>query len=154
MLYIFMVDTEFAVFHNLPPRMAVVELNLDMPSSEKSFSATTADICRDVLQEEGARRPKTLAPLIAMFLGEQWDEKSYQMAQDLSVLSLFIVILGIFPQSKTIRTLELIFSLRFASDSLAFQTQHAWPRTCRSNSTSSCTVEVRMGRSKISDYYR
>lgn len=154
MLYLFGVETEFAVFHNLPPRMAVVELDLDMSSSEKSFSATTADICRDVLQEESARRPKTLAPLIAMFLGEQWDEKSYQMAEDLSILNLFIVILGIFPQSNTIKTLELIFYLSFASGSLAFQTQHAWPRTCRSNSASSCTMEVCMGRSKISDYCR
>jgi hypothetical protein len=95
MLYIFSCDIEFAVFHNLPPRIAVVELNLDMPSSEKSFSATTADSCRDALKEESARRPKPLAPLIAMFLGERWDEKSYQMAEDLSILNLFIVILGI-----------------------------------------------------------
>lgn len=95
MSYIFVVDTEFAMFHNLPPRVAIAELNLDILSSEHCFSATTADSCWGALQADTAYRPKGLAALIAKFLGKYWDDASCQEAEALSILSLFIVILAL-----------------------------------------------------------
>ena len=95
MSYIFLLDTEHAMFHNFPPRVAIAELNLDMPSSEYSFSARTSDSCQDALQAESACRPKGLATLIAMFLGKCWDKTSCQEAEALSILNLSIVMCGI-----------------------------------------------------------
>lgn len=50
-LYIFLLDTAFTIFNNLPPRMVVREMTNDLACPEPCFQAPTAEDCFDKIRE-------------------------------------------------------------------------------------------------------
>jgi hypothetical protein len=60
-LWIFLLDTAFVIFNNLPPRMVIREMKMSTANPEASFQAMTAEECFSILQQENqndALRPK------------------------------------------------------------------------------------------------
>ncbi|KAJ5970908.1 uncharacterized protein N7479_000826 [Penicillium vulpinum] len=48
--WIFLLDSAFVIFNNLPPRMVIKEIRMHMATPEACFQATTADQCHHQLQ--------------------------------------------------------------------------------------------------------
>lgn len=48
--WIFLLDTAFVIFNNLPPRMVIKEMRMHMAMPETCFQATTADQCHQQIQ--------------------------------------------------------------------------------------------------------
>lgn len=48
--WIFLLDTAFVIFNNLPPRMVFKEMNIHMAAPEACFQAETADSCHQMIQ--------------------------------------------------------------------------------------------------------
>ncbi|OQE18909.1 hypothetical protein PENFLA_c020G01697 [Penicillium flavigenum] len=48
--WIFLLDSAFVIFNNLPPRMVIKEMRMHMATPEACFQATTADQCHHQLQ--------------------------------------------------------------------------------------------------------
>ena len=48
--WIFLLDTAFVIFNNLPPRMVFKEMNIHMAAPEACFQAETADFCHQMIQ--------------------------------------------------------------------------------------------------------
>lgn len=48
--WIFLLDTAFVIFNNLPPRMVFKEMNINMATPEACFQAETADLCHQKIQ--------------------------------------------------------------------------------------------------------
>lgn len=48
--WIFLLDSAFVIFNNLPPRMVIKEMRMHMATPEACFQATTADQCHQQLQ--------------------------------------------------------------------------------------------------------
>ncbi|CAG7962578.1 unnamed protein product [Penicillium salamii] len=48
--WIYLLDSAFVIFNNLPPRMLIKEMRLHMATPEACFQATTADQCHEQIQ--------------------------------------------------------------------------------------------------------
>jgi hypothetical protein len=48
--WIFLLDTAFVIFNNLPPRMVIKEMRMHMAMPETCFQAMTADQCHQQIQ--------------------------------------------------------------------------------------------------------
>lgn len=60
-LWIFLLDTAFVIFNNLPPRMVIREMKMSTANPEACFQAMTAEECFKTLQQENqndALQPK------------------------------------------------------------------------------------------------
>jgi len=49
-IWIFLLDTAFVIFNNLPPRLVIKEMRMHMASPEACFQAATADQCHNQIQ--------------------------------------------------------------------------------------------------------
>jgi hypothetical protein len=49
--FIFLLDTAFTIFHNIPPRIAISELDMSLACSEQLFQATDAKDLRSTIRE-------------------------------------------------------------------------------------------------------
>ncbi|OQU99857.1 Fungal specific transcription factor domain-containing protein [Cladophialophora immunda] len=52
LLWVFLLDTAFVIFNNLPPRMVIREMRMNAACSEACFQATTAEECFKTLQHQ------------------------------------------------------------------------------------------------------
>lgn len=59
-LWVFLVDTAFVIFNNLPPRMVITEMIISPAYPEACFQAETAEECFFALQQ--ARAPSKIGP--------------------------------------------------------------------------------------------
>jgi len=48
--WVYLLDTAFVIFNNLPPKMVIKEMRLHMATPEACFQATTADQCHRQIQ--------------------------------------------------------------------------------------------------------
>lgn len=48
--WIFLLDTAFVIFNNLPPRLVIKEMKMHMATPEACFQATSADECHQQIQ--------------------------------------------------------------------------------------------------------
>ncbi|KAK5172959.1 uncharacterized protein LTR77_003081 [Saxophila tyrrhenica] len=53
-LWVFLLDTAFVIFNNLPPRMAIKEMKMGFCSSEAAFQATSRNACYKAITSSGA----------------------------------------------------------------------------------------------------
>lgn len=64
LLWIFLLDTAFVIFNNLPPRMVIREMKMSMAKPESCFQAMTAEECFHALQQQS---PDTaLQPMVSL----------------------------------------------------------------------------------------
>ena len=91
---LFGLDASFTLFYDMTPRISALELAIDMPCSIATYSARTSGGCRDAASAEFGSHPPQLNKLIATFLGVVWDLGSQKSAEGLTILHLFVIILG------------------------------------------------------------
>lgn len=97
-MWIFLLDTAFVIFNNLPHRMVIKEMRMHMASPEPCFQATTAEEC--FAQIQMLMSPPT--PFCSLFLREAienlcTEEVTIETKRNLSLLgplNLFAIVSG------------------------------------------------------------
>lgn len=91
--YIFLLDTAFVMFNNLPPRMVIKELKMDLVCPESCFQAPTADECfvsiTNWTSSKVGKRKMSLRSAIETLLGENMDQDTRATFAELEILNLF-----------------------------------------------------------------
>jgi hypothetical protein len=94
-LWVFLVDTAFVIFNNLPPRMVIKEMKLSPACPEICFQATTSEECLKALQSES--KNNFIRPHQATQFGSAFellyqspiDDTTIMMLADFGPLNLF-----------------------------------------------------------------
>jgi hypothetical protein len=95
LLWVFLLDTAFVIFNNLPPRMVIREMRMGTAKSEACFQATTAEECFHALQREdhcdalGAMVPSDFVSAFEMLYQADMDDAMSTALADLGPLNLF-----------------------------------------------------------------
>lgn len=99
--YIFLLESAFVVFHNLPPRLIVPEMKLSLAAPEECFQATSAEQCFVLFHpwvldnpEQSRMQTYHAVKLLCNIDNDDNDERLKPLSQ-LSVLNLFVLISGI-----------------------------------------------------------
>lgn len=94
-LWVFLIDTAFVIFNNLPPRMVIKEMKMSPACPEVCFQAATAEECLKALQLESTNHPsrRDQAPQFSkafeLLYQNPIDETTTMMLADLGPLNLF-----------------------------------------------------------------
>ncbi|KEF62504.1 uncharacterized protein A1O9_00477 [Exophiala aquamarina CBS 119918] len=94
-LWVFLIDTAFVIFNNLPPRMVIKELKMSPAWPEVCFQATTPEECLKALQVESTnhlfRRGQTpqFGTAFELLYQNPIDETTTTLLADLGPLNLF-----------------------------------------------------------------
>ncbi|KAK5057769.1 hypothetical protein LTR84_011770 [Exophiala bonariae] len=94
-LWVFLVDTAFVIFNNLPPRMVIKEMKMSLACPEICFQALTSEDCFLALQREDAihafRPDQALefASAFEMLYQSSMNDATTMMLADLGPLNLF-----------------------------------------------------------------
>ncbi|KAK9448412.1 uncharacterized protein V1518DRAFT_418894 [Limtongia smithiae] len=90
--HIFLLDCEFAIFHNVPSRISVREMTGDVTCSDDAFDAPTADECYHALVDHDVGR-LSLASTIKMLCSSGVEDADViERFHNLSVLNCFLLI--------------------------------------------------------------
>jgi hypothetical protein len=91
-------DTAFVIFNNLPPRMVIKELKMDLVCPESCFQAPTADECfastTNWRLSKIQQRKMSLCSAIETVLGEDMNLQAREMFAELGTLNLFAIVSG------------------------------------------------------------
>jgi hypothetical protein len=97
-MWIFLLDTAFVIFNNLPHRMVIKEMRMHMASPDACFQAVTAKEC---FQEIHATMPPSspfcsfhLRDAIEGFCAETLSAENQQRFSQLGALNLFTIVSG------------------------------------------------------------
>lgn len=94
-LWVFLVDTAFVIFNNLPPRMTIREMEMDFASPESCFQATAAEDCFRALKREciqkssAAKQPLQFAAAFELLYQNPLPDATTMLLADLGPLNLF-----------------------------------------------------------------
>ncbi|KAK4497141.1 hypothetical protein PRZ48_011591 [Zasmidium cellare] len=88
-LWILLLDTAFVIFNNLPPRMAIKEMQMQLASSEACFQAATKHECFHWLQVGAVNMKYTLSSLCERLCSESMPQTLLTPLADLGPLNLF-----------------------------------------------------------------
>lgn len=94
-LWVFLIDTAFVIFNNLPPRMVIKEMKMSLACPEICFQAATSEECLKALQREDTiqsfRPSQTLhfASAFELLYQNPMDDATTMMLADLGPLNLF-----------------------------------------------------------------
>ena len=77
-LWIFLLDTAFVIFHQMPPRMLVREMECDLALPEPCFQAETAQECEQKIQAwlpttRRHSRPRSFCELVKLYCEKEMD---------------------------------------------------------------------------------
>lgn len=94
--YIFLFDNQYAIFHGVPPRIKLSELNMTLPYPEPCFRASTGDELLLILQELGDPpiRNNTIRNLVELLCSEHDHHTKLQDMAGMSVLGLVTLVVG------------------------------------------------------------
>ncbi|KAH6884843.1 hypothetical protein B0T10DRAFT_577204 [Thelonectria olida] len=112
--FIFLLDAEFVIFHNSPPRLVVPEMQMALACPDDCFQADTAEECLFLLRTWSSNRPYqaslTVHKIVQLLFRSRDEDAVIQDALDLSILNLFTIVTAMH---------EVMFYLRtsFASHS-------------------------------------
>lgn len=97
-LWVFLLDTSFVIFNNLPPRMVIRELQMRMACPESCFQASTAEECaaavRDWVSQPSATSKISLHKAIECFCFDDLAPYLLRGLASLGPLNLFVIISG------------------------------------------------------------
>jgi hypothetical protein len=97
-LWIFLLDTCFVIFNNLPPRMVIRELQLRMAYPEACFQADTAEECARAMRDWRDHLPTmadiSLREAIQVFCSDNLVPSVRCELANLGPLNLFVIISG------------------------------------------------------------
>ena len=91
---IFNLDASFTVLYNSSPRLFAEEMEVDMPGPLEAFVATSPGEADQVAMESRESEHLTLATLCDMFMRQDLEEGMSIHLEELTILDLFIVVLG------------------------------------------------------------
>ncbi|KAI9929443.1 hypothetical protein MW887_000914 [Aspergillus wentii] len=94
LLYVFLIDTAFTIFNNLPPRLAFSELKLSLACPEPCFQSQSADDCLLELHMASSAVPpiNTVASAIETLCEAEICPDDWQALSRTGILNLFIII--------------------------------------------------------------
>ncbi|KAJ4991812.1 hypothetical protein SVAN01_02662 [Stagonosporopsis vannaccii] len=94
--YIFLFDNQYAIFHGIPPRIKLSELNMILPYPEPCFRASTGRELLLILQELGhsSIRNKTIRNLVELLCSEHDHHAKLQDMAGMSVLGPVTLVVG------------------------------------------------------------
>lgn len=98
-IWIFLLDTAFVIFNNLPHRMVIKEMRMHMASPEACFQAATAEECIEQIH----RWMHPTSPFCSLLLREAIENlcldtlspESQQQFSQLGPLNLFAMVSGL-----------------------------------------------------------
>ena len=93
-LWVFLLDTAFVVFHNAPPRMVTREMRMHFAPSEAAFHAETVVACYSYPSSDPAHEPLIVSPLIQKMCKSPLTPEIRTRVASLSVLNLFVLTSG------------------------------------------------------------
>ncbi|PYI07315.1 hypothetical protein BO78DRAFT_313470 [Aspergillus sclerotiicarbonarius CBS 121057] len=105
LLYVFLVDTEFTIFHNMPPRLTIPELQMPLACPETCFQARSADEYshqRSALSQSGPPRA-SISTIIQTMCREDFELDVLPGLGQLGTLNLFILISALHTLKFTIK---------------------------------------------------
>jgi hypothetical protein len=65
-IWVFLLDTAFVIFNNVPPRMSIKEMKLHLACSEACFQAPTGELCFQHIQSDPVHQIHLLSSATAM----------------------------------------------------------------------------------------
>lgn len=96
--YIFLLDSAFAIFNNLPPRLVVRELKMDLASPECCFRAGSSEECfirlRPHILARATRRALDLSCVVTLICQPEVTQENHCFFTSLSTLNMFTTITG------------------------------------------------------------
>jgi hypothetical protein len=93
-LWIFLLDTAFVIFNNLPPRLTVMEMTQHFACSEACFQESTREQCWARLVSEGENTNHTVSNLCERMCGGPMSAETLASLADLGPLNLFVITSG------------------------------------------------------------
>ncbi|KAJ4124308.1 hypothetical protein NW768_009667 [Fusarium equiseti] len=93
LLYTFLLDCAFVIFHNSVPRMVITELQFRLASSEELFLAPDPESWA-ALQPHAHIQHTTLYQAINMMMAEEIGPEQWRVFEKMSLLSIFTIISG------------------------------------------------------------
>ena len=98
--WIFLLDTAFVIFNNVPPRMSIKEMRTDLATSEACFQAPTSELCYENLQGDPITSRYMLSSLTAAMCKQRLDSQRRLALADIGSLNLFALVSGKSHQQK------------------------------------------------------
>lgn len=93
-MWIFLLDTAFVIFNNVPPRMAIKEMKMHLVCSEACFQAPNSDLCFQNLRSGFPNGTHTLSSLTAMICKQLIVSKTQLALANIGPLNLFALASG------------------------------------------------------------
>src|SRR3954465_13546127 len=97
-MWIFLLDTAFVIFNNLPHRMVFKEMRMHMTSPEACFQAVSSEECarqiRVCMPPSSPFCSMTLRDAIESFCAERLSLETQSMYSQLGALNLFTIVSG------------------------------------------------------------
>lgn len=97
-LWIFLLDTAFVIFNNLPPRMVIKEMNMSLACCEAIFQASSSDNALEILRRESFREGTesfedslSLDQATAVLCSNELDTQTITKLAHLGPLNLFVM---------------------------------------------------------------
>lgn len=84
----------FTILYNMPPRLRANELSFDMPCSVATYLAQNSQTCYEAALDEPLPHVPPLDLLLGIFLANKWDTETCLQMRGITVLHLFVLILG------------------------------------------------------------
>lgn len=98
LIYVFLLDCAFVMFHNSAPRMVVSELQFSLAMPEACFNAPTPETWLNRLDEwsecQHADHETTLSEAIRVILKSELEPEDWRMFEKMSLLNLFAITSG------------------------------------------------------------
>ena len=96
--FIFLLDTAFTIFHNIPPRVAISELDMSLACSEKLFQAIDAEDLRSTIRENKIDSTEaselSVCQLVQALVQEEETRGLLDVLKSLTAVNLFTLISG------------------------------------------------------------
>ena len=89
MMWVFLLDTAFVIFNNVPPRLAIKEMRMHLACNEASFQAPTAESCLYHLRSTSGDGPYLLSSLTANMCRATMTAAEQASVADVGPLNLF-----------------------------------------------------------------
>ena len=98
LIWVFLIDSALVLFNNIPPRIALRELKMDLACPEMCFQAETAEKCLQLLEKWVSQSQRygqpSLFSLIRSICKDKVDEESLEWFAHLGFINLWSVVNG------------------------------------------------------------
>jgi hypothetical protein len=94
LIWVFLLDTAFVIFNNVPPRMSIKEMKLHLACDEGCFQAPTAESCIQHLQSDPVHERYLLSSVTAIMCRDPIGTETQSLLADAGPLNMFALTSG------------------------------------------------------------